>query len=118
MRALSDREFHLSSPYFDAALDCLYILLNTPGVYTRFPFDTITRPSVLDLSFANLSAAPLVTSWDTPLPSTGSDHVPIVVTLGPPHVLLPPPAPHWDLLDWNAMSEALKDFAEIGRAHV
>ena len=98
-RAISDKEFNLSSPYFDAAMDRPYTLLNTPGIYTRFPFDTTTRPSVLDLSFANQQAAPLVVSWDTPLPSTGSDHVPTVTTHGPPHILLPPPTPHCDLLD-------------------
>jgi len=90
-RSLSEREFIISTRYFDAAFDVPYHLLNTPGVYTRFPFDTISRPSVLDLAFANTALSPLVSSWDTPLPSTGSDHVPCVITLKPPTIMLPPP---------------------------
>jgi len=45
-RSLSEREFIISTRYFDAAFDVPYHLLNTPGVYTQFPFDTISRPSV------------------------------------------------------------------------
>jgi len=73
--SLSQREFTLSAPYLDFAFDIPYHLLNTPGVYTRFPFDTLSRPSVLDLPFSNTTLCPLVSSWDTPLLSTGSDHL-------------------------------------------
>jgi len=59
-RSLSEREFITSMRYFDAAFDVPYHLLNTPGVYTWFPFDTISRPSVLDLAFANTALSPLV----------------------------------------------------------
>jgi len=83
-RSLSEREFIISTRYFDAAFDVPYHLLNTRGVYTQFPFDTISRPSVLDLAFANTALSSLVSSWDTPLPSTGSDHVPCMITLKPP----------------------------------
>jgi len=93
-RSLSEREFTISTRYFDAAFDVPYHLLNTSGVYTWFPFDAISRTSVLDLAFANTSLSPLVSSWDTPLPSTGSDHVPCVITLRLPAVMLPPPTPH------------------------
>jgi len=89
-RSLSEREFTISTRYFDAAFDAPYHLLNTPGVYTRFPFDTISRPSVLDLAFANTALSSFVSSWDTPLPSTGSDHVLCVITLKPPAIMLPP----------------------------
>ena len=92
-RSLSEREFTISARYLDGAFDVLYHLLNTPGVYTRFPFDTISRPSVLDLVFANTALSPVVTSWDMPLPSTGSDHVPCVITLRPPAIMVPP-RPH------------------------
>jgi len=109
-RSLSEREFTISTGYFDAAFDVPYHLLNTPGVYTRFPFDAITRPSVLDLAFANTSLSPLVSSWDTPLPSTGSDHIPCVITLRPPAVMLAPPTPHWALLDLDAVGKALDSF--------
>ena len=58
--SLSKREFTISTRYFDADLEVPYHLLNTPGVYTRFPFDTISQPSVLDLAFANPTLSPLV----------------------------------------------------------
>jgi len=111
--SLSEREFIISTRSFDAAFDVLYHLLNTPGVYTHFPFDTTSRPSVLDLAFANTALSALVSSWDTPLPSTGSDHVPSVVTLRPPGVMLPPPTPHWALLDLYAVGRALDTFTTL-----
>jgi len=61
-RSLSEREFIMATHYFDAAFDVPHHLLNTPGVYTRFPFDTVSRPSVLDLAFANTALSPLVSS--------------------------------------------------------
>jgi len=61
-RSLSEIEFIIATRYFDAAFDVPYHLLNTRGVYTRFPFDNISRPSVLDLAFANTTLSPLVTS--------------------------------------------------------
>jgi len=112
-RSLSEREFTISARYLDVAFDVPYYLLNTPGVYTRFPFDTISRPSVLDLAFANTTLFPLVSSWDTPLPSTSSDHVPCVITLKPPAIMLPPVTPHWALLDLDAVGEALNAFTTL-----
>jgi len=41
-RSLSEREFMISARYLDVAFDVAYPLLNTEGVYTRFPFDTIS----------------------------------------------------------------------------
>jgi len=38
-RLLSHFELNVSSQYFEIVADRLYILLNTPGVFTRFPFD-------------------------------------------------------------------------------
>jgi len=109
-RSLSEREFIISTRYFDAAFDVPYHLLNTPGVYTRFPFDTISRPYVLDLTFVNTALSSLVSSWDTPLPSTGSDHVSCVITLKPRAIMLPPPTPHWVFLDLDAVGKALDTF--------
>jgi len=111
--SLSEREFVISTRYFDAAFDVPYHLLNTPGVYTRFPFDIVSRPSVLDLAFANTALSTLVSSWDTPLPSTGSDHVPCMITLKPPAIMLPPPTLHWALLDVGAVGKALESFTTL-----
>jgi len=112
-RSLSEREFAISTRHFDAAFEVPYHLINTPGLYTRFPFDTISRPSVLDLAFANTALSSFVSSWDTPLPSTGSDHVPCVITLKPPAIMLPPPTPHWALLDLDAVGKALDTFTTL-----
>jgi len=112
-RSLSEREFTIATRYFDAAFDVPFHLLNTPWVYTRFPFDTVSQPSVLDRAFANTALAPLVSSWDTPLPSTGSDHVPCVIALKPPRIMLRPPTPHWALLDLDAVGKALDTFSVL-----
>jgi len=108
--SLSDRESTLSARYVDITLATPYHLLNTPGVYTCFPFDTFMRPLVLDMAFANSPLSPFVSSWDTPLPSTSPDHVRIVITLQLPALMVRPPTPHWALLDWPAVGEALTDF--------
>ena len=83
-------EARLSHPYFDLASELLFSLLNLPGLYTYFPFTSSSRPSVLDLAFANRHLVPAFASWDTPLPSTGSDHIPIVVTFNSPRFRPPP----------------------------
>jgi len=73
-RLLSGYDQFISSPYFDRASAQLFSLLNTPGVYTRFPFTSNHRPAVLDLSFANSALLPYFCSWNPSLPPTGSDH--------------------------------------------
>jgi len=67
-RLLSYSELNVSSQYYELAADRLYSLLNTPGVFTRFPFDSTTRPAVLDLSFANAPLAPYIGPWSPPSP--------------------------------------------------
>jgi len=111
LRTLSDREYTLSARYLDAAFNTLYHLLNTPGVYTCFPFDTISRPLVLGLAFANSSLSPFVSSWDTPFPTTGWDHVLVIIILQLLAIMLPPPTPHWTLLDWSEVRQAMIDFS-------
>jgi len=77
-RLLSAKEESRSAPYFDRATDLGFTLLNTPGIYTRFPLTGTHRPSAIDLTFANPNMLPAFRSWDaSSRPSTGSDHVPI-----------------------------------------
>jgi len=93
-RLLSSKEERESAPYFDRAADLGFNLLNTPGVYTRFPFMGTNRPGAIDLAFANPFIFPAFRSWDAfSLPSTGSDHAPIIISLRPPSGLPPPTTP-------------------------
>src|SRR5205807_5865873 len=101
-------EMSISFPYFSRATDLGFSLLNTPGIYTRFPLGGEARPSVIDLAFASSSLAPFFISWDTPLPSTGSDHIPISLTFA--HPVQAPPALEldWTRSDWATISPLLK----------
>jgi len=81
LRHFSHREISSSPPYFEKAAESRFALLNPPGEYTRFPLVGKARPSVIDLAFANPSLLPLVKSWEASLPSTGSDHIPITITI-------------------------------------
>ena len=67
----------------------------------------------MDLAFANTALHPLVSLRDTPLPSTGSDHVPCVITLQPAAIMLSLPTPHWAVLDLQVVGQALKDFNHL-----
>ena len=85
LRVISRSEEKASTSHFNRATDLAYSLLNTPGVYTRFPLSGTFRPSAIDLTFANPLIRPAFVSWDpTTLPSTGSDHVPILIHLAAP----------------------------------
>jgi len=84
-KLLSAKDDKESAPYFNRASVLGYTLLNTPGIYTRFPFTGRHRPSALDLPFANPQILSAFRSWDaSTLPSTGSDHAPILISLRPP----------------------------------
>ena len=63
LRDFSPNDIAISAPYFERSADMGFSLLNTPGVYTRFPLVAGDRPAVLDLSFANTELAPFFTSW-------------------------------------------------------
>jgi len=84
-RVLSTKEESRSARYFDQATDLGFTLLNTAGVYTRFPLTQTHRPSSIDLAFANSHMFPAFRSWDqSSLPSTGSDQAPILISIRPP----------------------------------
>jgi len=106
LRKFDSREYNLSHPYSSQASEHGYSLLNQPGLYTCFPFAHNARPSVLDLAFANGPLFPSFSCWDTPRPSTGSDHVPVLITLESPRLRLPPPSPKWSKTDWPSILPA------------
>jgi len=94
LRTLDSKEYNLSHPYYRLACEYGFALLNQPGLYTYFPFAHNARPSVLDISFANRLLFPSISKWDTPLPSTGSDHVPVLITVNSPMFRPPDPSPN------------------------
>jgi len=53
LRSYSRGDLGASFPYFSRAADLGFELLNMPGVFTRFPWNSATRPSVIDLSFSS-----------------------------------------------------------------
>jgi len=73
LRSFSSQEVSSSAGYFElAALDGCG-LLNSPGVYTRFPLSGKARPSGIDLACANPLLLPFIKAWETSLPSTSLD---------------------------------------------
>jgi len=78
--------------------------------YTRFPLVGKALPSVLDLAFANPPLLPLVNSREASLPSTGSDHIPITITLTTRSLNQKPPRPRWADMDWETLDPIIKGF--------
>jgi len=110
-RLLSRKEEKDSAPYFDLATDLGFTLLNTSAVYTRFPFTGTHRPSVIDLAFANPRMFPAFRSWDaSSLPSSGSDHAPVLISLRPPSPHNDKPRPRWQEADWPGLTDRLKNW--------
>ena len=111
LRVFSYAEELESAPFYDLALERGFRLLNTPGVYTRFPLSGSHRPGVIDLAFSNPLMSPAFEAWDTSsLPSTGSDHVPILITLAPPDDKPKPRTLCWELTDWKALRPHLEAY--------
>jgi len=108
LRIFKEDEIATSAPYFDRATDLGYSLLNTPGVFNRFSMSLIGRPGVIDLAFACPLLAPYFSEWSDPLPSTGSDHIPIHIRFDAPLFRAPLPCPNWALSDWTALEDSLK----------
>jgi len=110
LRHFSPREILSSTPYFEKAAESGFALLNPPGEYTRFPQVGKARPSVIDLAFANPHLLPLGKSWEASLPSMGSDHIPITITLATPSLNQKPPHPRWADTDWETLDPIIKGF--------
>ena len=111
LRVFSYKEELESAPFYDLASERGFRLLNTAGVYTRFPPSGSHRPGVIDLAFSNPLMTPAFAAWDTSsLPSTGSNHVPILITLAPPDNKPRPKTPCWDRTDWEALRPRLEAY--------
>ena len=110
LRSHSAEELATSLLYFFRSSELGFGLLNQPGVYTSFPLGGSGRPFVLDLSFASPLLLPLCQTWDTPLPSTGSNHVPVQIILSHPFTSPLLPSPNWSLTDGTALVPLLNDF--------
>jgi len=87
----------------------LFSLLNTPGVYTRFPFTSNHRPAVLDLSFANTALLPDFSSLNPTLPPTGSAHTALSIILSTQLLKPPPRGLNWRFTDRDHISPLLAD---------
>ena len=108
VRAVSRKQYLVSDPFFSMAEQWGFSLLNTPAVYTRFRLSGIGRPSVLDLAFASAPLVPFLTGWDPSYKSTGSDHVPVLVSFATAALLPPCPAPDWPRTEWGSALESLR----------
>jgi len=108
LRTFKEDEVATSMPYFDRATELSFSLLNTLGVFTQFSMSLIGRPGVLDLAFTCPRLSPYFSESSDPLPSTGSDHIPILLRFEAPLFRAPPPAPHWALTEWPALDSSLK----------
>ena len=106
-RLLSDYNQFISSPYVERASAQLYFVLNTPVVYTRFPFTSNHRPAVLDFSFANSALLRYWSSWNLSLPQTGSDLTALTIILCIPLVKPLPWVLNWKYTDWDHISALL-----------
>jgi len=66
--SFSSQEVSSSAPYFELAAMGGFALINSPGVYTRFPLWGKAHLSVIDLAFANPLLLPFVKGGKPPSP--------------------------------------------------
>jgi len=108
LRHFSHREISSSTRYFEKVAESGFALLNPPREYTSLPLVGKARPSVIDLAFANPPLLPLVKRWEASLPSTGSDHIPITITLTAPSLNQKPLRPCGADTDWVTLDAIVK----------
>lgn len=109
-RALKTSDLALSSPYFATTSDKGYALLNTPGSITRYSPMPSQRDGVIDLAFQNLALVPYVRDWCNSLPSTGSDHTAIRITLASPTCKVPALSARWAETPRDLLTPFLQSF--------
>jgi len=108
LRVFKKDEIATSTPYFDSAMELRFPLLNVPGVFTRFSMSLIGLPSVLNLAFACPLRTPYFSEWCDPLPSSGSDNIPILLCNEAPLFRAPPPVPNCHLTHWPTLESSRK----------
>jgi len=106
---LSNYDQFIGSSFFDRVSAQLFSLLNTHGVYTRYPLTSNHRPAVLDLFFANTVLLPYFSCWNPSLPPTGSDQTALTIILSTPLLKPPPKGLNWKYPDWDHISPLLAD---------
>jgi len=109
-RYFSAREISSLTPYFAKAGESGFALLHRLGEYTRFSLVGSARPSVMNLALANPLLLSLVKRWAASLPSTGSDHIPITITLAAPSLSQKPPRPRGADTDCETLDPVIKGF--------
>src|SRR6266568_1354430 len=95
--------------YFECATSQGFSAINTPGSFTRLPANSHTRPSIIDYTFLNHQAAPLLKSWSNNLPPTGSDHTAIQTTFNLSLQSGSYSRPAWDKVNWPPFFDNIKD---------
>jgi len=110
LRSFLSQEVSSLTPDFKLAALGGFALLNSPGVYIKFPLSGKARPSVIDLGFDNPLLLPFVKRWETSLPFTGSDYVPITILLTSPCLDPAPPYLRWDHTDCELLSPIRENF--------
>jgi len=110
-RPVFAKEESESAPYFSLATDLGFTLLNTPGIYTRFPFSEDPQTKCDIPGVGPPAHVPAFRSWDASLlPSTGSDHGPIYIALRPPTPHNDKPRPRWQEADCPGLTDRLKNW--------
>ena len=107
-RFFKPEELTLSRLWFDSASLTGYSLINTLGEYTCFPPNKSSRPSVLDLAFANQPLLNLAPKWSNDLPPTGSDHTVPAISFLRRDPFTSAQSPNWDHIDWEQLEDQLK----------
>ena len=79
LRNFKEAEITILVPYFDIAREHGFSLFNMPGVYTRFSMSLVGMQGVIHLAFPCPLLMLYLSQWSDRLPSTGSDHIPILL---------------------------------------
>jgi len=126
LRQLGQGERRRGELYMRTAALSGFNILNTPGIYTRFPDNPeLHRPSVLDYALANAALLPKVSRWRDVFQRTGSDHIVIVIDINSEEVEIAAPSPDWDKITWRTeegkpnplIEEALKEYRSGGTGY-